>query len=1600
MGEQHRTQSSTIMVAGEENNLLQRHQSLLKHSFGMTQEQQKDGYTIRFRHSHDPNSHHLSTAADSATFKSLFILASVASLKIHLPSFGLPNITTTRSLHPQTFLLGILDRDSPIRNIALTSEQLDSQPIANLVQHIISQLTRSQDESKLKLTAGYLLIDFSGFKLKADGYPTANSQNEETKSEASFPLVLQLSDDQNLKLIGGHQKGAKTIHPNRASWFLFHTVHVLDQVMKLFAAINQPQALAIFTRLSSLPVKISPLEKQLILSLSQNHLTPHQVNAARPFFVQHFLHSKSLVELIIKSAQLSSSLVAVHCLTGSAYLNLERSTPIKKIKSILNNLDVELLLTLQSYDQHQQCFNLDHHNQDQDLKTQLGFENVLDLSAYCLDIQSKIITSQNQTITTETKSNQDEYNNDWTKKIKEPLEVLKLYDERMEKINEAKLRPDLRKEIVYIVYTSGTTGQPKPIKINQSNLLHFLFNYALRFQRKNDGLTRVLQFASYSFDVSVMSIWDTLAHGATICMTTEENLKSDLVGTIVSLKCTTVDLTPTVLRILLEDDLFTATENMPPERVAEIWAKQGFHLNHLNTGAEPVSADLRRQFLSRGVSVCVDYGPSETTVGVISSLALEYHPDVPLDDIGRPTGLNEVYILKPHHAELVPLGEVGEICLSGGQVAEGYADAHLSQGKFVELPIGHAEPIRLYRTGDLGKFLPTGSEGYGSICCLGRIDSQVKISGVRIELGEIEQRLNQLTNRIPSLHGHHLRAVVSKWEGDHTQTAGLVCFIELNPQLRKFLQLQQDPLTPTTLHPKSHNKLSLCHKDVQKWFDGLVAEIKEALREDLSAAMIPRHWMAVNRIPINYAGKVDRRALADLLAEPHVCGGSLEETSVVTENQVGGEMGRFAQMAAEAWSIGLGRSGGSPSGFKDTDNFIKLGGDSIGMMRAIGTLRKKGMAVRFSAIARATDFLSFVKTLHAHGLQEEENGYQGRNGDHIPEKSYAPLDLLTSAEKVTILDHLMQVYAIPTEEIEDCYHTSPTQYGIISASLEDVYKPEKEGIYFAQAIYCINSTLSSEVIAGNLLQLVSNHPALRTLFVWPDPLPDIFQVVLKYSSQRVFKKIEIVQLDKEEDYLSEVDSYLKEDRVSRRFQWGRLSVSMRIFECADSRRRRLVWSLHHALSDGWTIEILMKELCELCEGGEASLMRGMGQSKRTQYREFVNTWRRHTQVPKIHQFWNSYLDGLPIMKLASSNFTTTEHKSTRWLGQKTLENLKITEGITPAIAIRLMAGIGLFNSGFSGSDVLFGMVRSGREIELGGGQLAEEIVGCCVSVLPIRLKIWEENLRRMSVLEAFKQEQKTEEEMGKHQMVSVGELGRQTVGYGEWLHTLLTIQHPTGLIKGPMKPRPELIRMPTRYKLSIEVTIEDDGETVHVDLFYDKHISAAPHSSDSMAEQLLEHLVDSFRQLEHSHHQLIQSILNPTISTERPNWTTSNRVIRDGIPRNLDPTNQPQIEKTIRNGVSSLDDKFAKMKDIWMDVLALKSGDDDQVLIHKSFEDLGGDSIGMMRLMNRIKYEFYNGMIPSDTGLDHHHQTHQVKLRRLFQEVKNGATLIDLAHLL
>ncbi|KNF05500.1 hypothetical protein PSTG_01312 [Puccinia striiformis f. sp. tritici PST-78] len=1696
--------------------LLRLHQPLLRNIVGTASDEyidpdlgEENGYAIQSIRFHDSEP---AMFADLITFKAVLILASLASLKFHQLFATAPGgATRSAGLNPddEAFSVGTSDHAGAVINISLTAQQLDLQPIPSLIDLIVAQLNRELDldNGPGRVQEACLLIDLSStlddhaVKSKAEGATWRADQSH------SFPLVLQLSNGDHLKLTA-HPNPTQMIHPDLASWFLLHTVHFFDQISRLSTQKDGSQPLKAHTaRLGTLPHKVSELEKDLILKLSRPALTADQINSSRPKFVQHFLGSNSLVELVLRSAQINETLIALHwferaqhshssindkldrqdqnlelkltfkqfaqysyilsehiskfiweigdgkqplegdenptvcllmnknpwlvlimfavSLSGSSYLNLELSTPRNRIKSILGNLKISLVLTFESYNSQHFGFDQNTHTLQ---KEQLDFGNILDLSAYCLDLQAQFGLCKEMSATT----HPDETKNLLTKR---PLEILELYELRMREIEERYGYPTGRKQIAYIVYTSGTTGQPKPIKISNSNLLQFLFNYALRFQRKNDGLTRVLQFASYSFDVSVMSIWDTLAHGSTICMTTEENMKADLIGTMIWLRCTTVDLTPTVLDILMQDDLFRSTANLSRERVVEKWAAEGFYLNHLNTGAEPVSADVRRQFLSRGVSVCVDYGPSETTVGVISSLTLNDCSRSSLDDIGRPTCLNEIYILEPFQGELVPLGGVGEICVGGAQVAGGYADSALSLGKFVELNLDGLVPVRLYRTGDLGKFLPSGSEGYGSICCLGRIDSQVKISGVRIEMGEVEQRFNQLANRVPSLNGHRLRVVISKWDGDETRTTGLVCFVELNSQILTSSRRQRVCLPLPFVGPE----LKIIDLgEGEEWFEGLIAELKEAVADDLPGCMIPRYWVAVNRIPVNYAGKIDRRALACSL-ETHFRNRS-QGTSQVGQGI--GDMGRFERMATESWCVGLGHSG-PRSRFRDQDNFVRLGGDSIGMMRAVGVIRKNGINVRFSALAQAVDFSAFVKVLQEQE-QKQEGGFcqvRSRTDEQkTSTKSYAPFDLLTSAECGTILDHLVQVHSITKDEIDDCYPTSPTQTGIISASLEDDYEQddEKVGIYFSQAVYIIDPSFSNELLVTSMLQLISNHAALRTIFVWPDSLPDIFQIVLNYSSGRVEKNIKVVKLAKEEEYPGELEAYLKEDRDRRKFKWGRHSVSARIFECQDSKQRRLVWSLHHALSDGWTLEILMRELSELCRRASchsSSIDLSLPTETTTRYSEFIEVWRKRSDVHQheTHRFWKVYLEGVE-RKSDGSAFITTQHKSIRWLGQKELEKLKLFHGITPAVAIRLAVAIGLFNAGLVGPDVLFGMVRSGREIELERGRLAEDAVGCCVSVLPIRTKLWDQRFRGMSLLEALNQEKNIEDEIRKHQMISMGELGRLIVGHGEWLDTLLTIQSwDSTEQRRPIKQPPDLIRMPTRFKLSIEVTLEADKDAITVDVFYDNRsfmtqdqcLHREKPTADFMADGLLAHLVSSFNHLSNHYHQPVKSILNPALPTERTGSIALSLESQSRKNQSL-PVDERHLQSIDLNRVGNRQDhqetlKMARMREIWIEILGLRTGN--PFGLDRSFESLGGDSIGMMRLIKRIKDEFYqessapkstsvNGpttiegspthcCIREHLGNDNSHLTmNQIKIKRLFHEIKNGIKFNDLVRLI
>ncbi|KAK4690569.1 hypothetical protein P7C70_g9548, partial [Phenoliferia sp. Uapishka_3] len=156
----------------------------------------------------------------------------------------------------------------------------------------------------------------------------------------------------------------------------------------------------------------------------------------------------------------------------------------------------------------------------------------------------------------------------------------------------------------YLIYTSGSTGNPKGIVVEHRNVCAFLRNYRGVFGRQVGE--RVLGFPSYSFDVSVMNIWDTFAHGATLCLTSQSALLSDLASCILRLECTLVDLTPTVGALLFE---YPEAQPLEGETLREAWYRAGFRIKQINTGGEKVEKWIRDKWMERGVKVVIDYGP-------------------------------------------------------------------------------------------------------------------------------------------------------------------------------------------------------------------------------------------------------------------------------------------------------------------------------------------------------------------------------------------------------------------------------------------------------------------------------------------------------------------------------------------------------------------------------------------------------------------------------------------------------------------------------------------------------------------------------------------------------------------------------------------------------------------------------------------------------------------------------------------------------------------------------------------------------------------------------------------------------------------------------
>ncbi|OBQ12656.1 non-ribosomal peptide synthetase [Anabaena sp. AL09] len=316
--------------------------------------------------------------------------------------------------------------------------------------------------------------------------------------------------------------------------------------------------------------------------------------------------------------------------------------------------------------------------------------------------------------------------------LENPVEVVYLDDssrqdaETQRKITKNQVKPD---NLAYVIYTSGSTGKPKGVMIEHQAIVNLGLAWAEKFQVQN--YSRLLQFGSFSFDLSIGEIATSLSAGACLYLGNKDTLLpgQSLVNFLTEHKITHGFLSPSALSVLPK-------VNLPD-------------LQCLTVGGEACTAELVNQWgTTRSLFNC--YGPTESTV--IASI-FRCEPNGKKPSIGQPIANNSIYILDPHNQPLPP-GIPGELCIAGVGLARGYLNRpETTAEKFIEIDLfGKTE--RIYKTGDLARWDDDGNLEY-----LGRIDEQVKLRGFRIELGEIESLLLQ--------HPSVQEAVVILYETDN-----------------------------------------------------------------------------------------------------------------------------------------------------------------------------------------------------------------------------------------------------------------------------------------------------------------------------------------------------------------------------------------------------------------------------------------------------------------------------------------------------------------------------------------------------------------------------------------------------------------------------------------------------------------------------------------------------------------------------------------------------------------------------------------------------------------------------------------------------------------
>lgn len=270
-------------------------------------------------------------------------------------------------------------------------------------------------------------------------------------------------------------------------------------------------------------------------------------------------------------------------------------------------------------------------------------------------------------------------------------------------------------DLVYVLYTSGSTGMPKGVALEHRNVTNVLLS--MQQQPGLAALDRLVAVTTLSFDIAALELFLPLIAGATVVIASRDEAADggSLRALLESCRATVLQATPTTWRLLIDAG----------------W--QGSRELKALCGGESLPPDLARMLLPRCGELWNLYGPTETAIW--SSAFRVVDADAPVL-IGRPIRHTRIYVLD-RSGRPVPIGIPGELFIAGAGVSRGYLNRpELTAQRFLLDPFSAEPGSRMYRTGDLGRYLADGNLEFRN-----RIDNQVKIRGFRVELGDIEAAL-------------------------------------------------------------------------------------------------------------------------------------------------------------------------------------------------------------------------------------------------------------------------------------------------------------------------------------------------------------------------------------------------------------------------------------------------------------------------------------------------------------------------------------------------------------------------------------------------------------------------------------------------------------------------------------------------------------------------------------------------------------------------------------------------------------------------------------------------------------------------------------------